>query len=203
MSNSHLQRTFSSVYLWLLPIPTGLLDLMLLFVVISVLLPHLPAFVELRCARGRNGLCFDSKVNLWQYSTFQSGAGEWKEKREKEKAEVVRRKWATWIRAGYKKQLCVGWMWLCSRLIRYQVPLQVAGGVCVADGASQLSPCWVFQVLLSLSDGLDLNPELYLWHECIPSAWEAGTPHCTHTSLLQVSSHDDLVCFCSITSFLK
>lgn len=33
-----------------------------------------------------------------------------REKREKEKAEVVRRKWATWIIAGYKKQLCVGWI---------------------------------------------------------------------------------------------
>lgn len=67
-----------------------------------------------------DGLCFSPELNMWQYNTFQSGAENkqtnkkkkikgWGGKWEK-KAETVSRKWATWIIAGYKKKLCVGWI---------------------------------------------------------------------------------------------
>lgn len=45
----------------------------------------------------------------------------------------------------------------------------------MADGASQLPPCWVSQVLLSLSDGLHVNSELSVGYECLPSTPD---PHC-------------------------
>lgn len=57
----------------------------------------------------------------------------------------------------------------------------------MADEASQFPPCWIFQVLLCLSDGLHLNPELplvILVPFTTTDPWRAGTPLCTSTFLL-------------------
>ena len=157
-----------------------------------------------------DGLCFDPELNLWQYSTLQSGA--WKLKKtweEKKKAEIVRRKWATWIITGYKKKLCVGWIWLCSRLICCQVPS--AGGrrsLCGWQGLpvptllgfpGVIVPVrWTsfkFRAMAGDTSALHHHWPMGRWHPTLHQHYPLAQ--------LQVSSHPDLNFFYSITSFLK
>lgn len=163
-------------------------------------------FVELWCARGRNGLCFDSKLDLWHYSTFQSGAGKGKEKREKKRK---LRLLGGSGRPGLELVIKSSSVWaavICSRSMHCQLPS--AGGCRGLCGWWGLpAPTLLgFQVLLSLSDGPNLNSELSLWYVSF-HMWPTGSwcptllPHSPCRSLVTLTSRAFAALLLSLSKF--